>query len=160
MTGKPKSIIDLGSGINPVSCAYYLDKNEKITYHAYEIDERDVDFLNQFFKIVASEVNGKAEILNLGKIENIKSLPSADICFMFKLVDVIEKNGHKYSEEVIKVLIEKVKFIVLSFPTITVSGKPMKFADRGWIERLLDRINLKYEKFVITNEIFYVISKK
>lgn len=160
LTNRPRSIVDLGCGINPISCAYYINKGEKITYHAYDIDEEDINFLNEFFKIVEKEVNGKAEVLNLGNIENIKSLPSADIYFLFKLVDVLEKKGHKYSEEIIKILEKKARFIVISFPTISVSGKPMKFAERGWIERMLDRLNFRYEKISLENEIFYVINKK
>ena len=158
ITGKPDSIIDLGCGINPISSAYYLEKDRKIDYYAYDIDEEDIKFLNHYFKIIENEVNGKAEVLNLSKIENINKLPNnIDVCLMFKLVDVLEKKGHKYSEEIIKVLIKKCKFIVVSFPTISVSGKPMKFAERGWIERMLERINLKFEKFELNTEIFYVI---
>lgn len=158
ITGKPEIILDLGCGINPISIPFMKINHQKLIYYAYDINEAEIRSLNEFFKL--EKIKGEAKVLDLTNIENIKSLPHSDGCFMFKLVDILESKGHKYSEEVIQVLIHKSKHIVVSFATSTIGGKPMKFADRGWIERMLERINLKFEKFIITNEIFYVISKK
>ncbi len=153
VTGKPKTILDLGAGINP--CSYPL-MNIKASYYAYDVDEEDADFLNRFFK--AFKIQGKAEIMDLSNIENIKKLPKADVCFMFKFLDPLEKNkGHKLSEEIIKVL--KCKYIIASFATKTISGKKMNYSYRGWIERMLDRIGLKYNFIELGNEIHYIIKK-
>jgi uncharacterized protein YlzI (FlbEa/FlbD family) len=157
ITGKPKSILDLGCGLNP--CSIPLMKlNKELSYNAYDINESEMNFLNKFFE--KFEINGKASILDLTKIENIEKLPETDLCLMFKLIDVLEeeKEGHKYSEEIIKILSRKCKFIVVSFATRTISGKKMMFASRGWIERMLFRIGLKFEELVFDSEIFYVIS--
>jgi len=80
---------------------------------------------------------------------------------MFKLVDVIEANkkGHKYSEGIIKILANKCKFVVVSFSKLTVSGKFMNFPYRGWIERMLERINFNFKILDFPNEVFYVVSK-
>ncbi len=155
ITGEPISILDLGCGINPISFPYM--KLDNADYYAYDIDESDTKFLNRFFELM--QINGKAETLNLSRIKSFESLPNAYICFMFKLLDVIEKKGHKYSEEIIKILIEKCGFIVASFATQTVSGKNMNFPARGWIERMLSRIGLKFKMLEYPNEIFYVIYK-
>lgn len=155
ITGKPKSILDLGCGLNPISTVFMNLKD--VRYLAYDINDKDSLFLNEFFKI--EKINGISKTINLQSIENIKKLEKVDICFMFKLVDVLEKKGHKYSEEIIKVLIEKCKFIIVSFATASLGGRRMKFAERGWIERMLDRIGLKFEKIEFSNEIFYIISK-
>lgn len=159
ITGKPKSILDLGCGINPVSFVYMDLENPEVKYYACDINESDRDFLEKFFQI--SKIQGKSEILDLGKIENVKYLPKADLCLMFKLIDVLEeeKEGHKYAEEMIKILAEKARFIVVSFATKTLSGKKMRHPYRGWIERMLDRIGLDFERFESKNEIFYVIKK-
>jgi 16S rRNA (guanine(1405)-N(7))-methyltransferase len=160
ITGKPKVVVDLGCGMNPVSLAYYLGKGENLDYYAYDINEQDINFLNEFFEIVNDQVNGKAELINLQNMAEVEKIPSCDICFMLKLVDVLEEKGHKHSEELIKELIKKCKFIVVSFATRSISGKKMKYGDRGWIERMLERIELKFEKMTYDNEIFYVISKE
>lgn len=158
ITGEPRSILDLGAGLNPVSFAY-MDLNEDPDYYAYDINEKDAEFLNEFFKI--EKINGKAESLDLSRAENIANLPNADICLMFKLVDTLEmdKKGHKYSEEIIQTLAQKCEFVVASFATRTVSGKSMNFPQRGWIERMLTRIGMKYRMLEFDSEIFYVISK-
>lgn len=150
---KPKIILDLGAGINP--CSYPLMKT-KAKYLAYDINKGDVDFVNEFFK--EFKINGKAEVLNLSKIENIKILPSADICLMFKVIDPLERGkGHKLSEEIIKNL--RCKKIVISFATKTISGKPMAYPHRGWIERMLDRNKYQYEKINTSSEVYYIIEK-
>ena len=46
---KPKSILDLASGLNP--CSIVLS-NFKGDYYAYEISRDDVQFLNKYFKII------------------------------------------------------------------------------------------------------------
>ena len=157
ITGKPKSILDLGCGINPVSYPY-MGVNG-ISYYAYDINEDDCGFLNRYFKLMKdyTGIKGKSFVLDLSKIANIKKLPKADVCFMFKFLDVVERKGHKFSEDVIKNL--NCKYIVASFSTKTVSGKNMKHPYRGWIEKMLERINLEYEKIFLDNEVFYVIKK-
>jgi 16S rRNA (guanine(1405)-N(7))-methyltransferase len=156
ITGKPKAILDLGCGLNP--CSIPLMKLDSILeYYAYDINKSEIEFLNNFFRIF--NINGVAQTLDLTNIENVKKLPEADLCLMWKLVDVLEKDGHKYSEEIIKILSKKCRFIAVSFATQTISGKKMMFAERGWIERMLQRIGMKFEKIIFDSEIFYVIGK-
>jgi len=150
------TIIDLGCGLNPVSFPYMEAENE-IKYYAYDLNESDLDIIREFFNIY--RINGHVEAADLRNIETIKKLSPADICFMFKLLDPLEKTakGHKLAEEIIKELAKKCRFIVVSFSTKTISGKPMNFPARGWIERMLERIKLKFESFSTKNEIFYFI---
>jgi 16S rRNA (guanine(1405)-N(7))-methyltransferase len=157
ITGKPKKIVDLGCGLNPISYPY-MGLNG-INYYVYDIDQEDCDFLNKYFLLMKgyTHLKARAFISNLKKISEIKKIPKADICFMFKFLDVIEEKGHKLSEAIIKSI--NCKYIVVSFPTRTISGKNMKHPYRGWIEKMLERISLEYEKFSIDNEIFYIIKK-
>ena len=46
---KPKTIVDLGAGLNPFSCVY-MDLND-FNYYSYDINEEDIKILNEFFKI-------------------------------------------------------------------------------------------------------------
>lgn len=157
ITGIPKVIVDLGCGLNPLSVSYMNLKN--IDYYSYDISKYDINLIKDFFTI--ENIKGEAATIDLTKLENIRELPEADLCLMFKLIDTIEneKSGHKYSEEMIKILIEKCKFLVASFATRTITGKPMNYPHRGWIERMLDRIGLNFQVLEFPNEIFYVISK-
>jgi len=152
ITGIPKSILDLACGINPISIIFM---DFKPNYYAYDINEADVEIVNKFFK--QEKIKGKAEVMDVSKIGNIKKLPKTDICFLFKALDVLENKGHKYSEELIKAL--KCKYIVASFATKTIGGKKMRYGYRGWIERMLERIGYSYHKRELSNEVFYIISK-
>jgi len=50
ITGIPKSIVDLGSGLNPFSCPYMSMDN--LSYYAYDIDKKDIGFLNIYFELM------------------------------------------------------------------------------------------------------------
>ncbi len=157
ITKRPKVIVDLGCGLNPVSYPYM--KIYSLTYYAYDIDEDNMNFLNDYFKIMrVYGLKGKAGILNLKNQKKVSKLPSSDIIFLFKIVDIIDKKNHKPSEYLIQQLIKKTKFIVISFATRTLTGKKMNFPRRKWFELMLKRNNLNFSSFKTENEIFYIIN--
>ncbi len=148
ITGKPGSILDISSGLNPLSISL-MNFNGK--YICTEINSRDCDLLNEWFK--KNKINGKAIQIDITKTFDF---PKAELVFLFKVFDSVEENGHKLAENILKNL--KCKYAIVSFATIAINGKKMNFPSRGWIERLLDRLNLKYNKIEFSNEIFYIIS--
>lgn len=149
ITGKPKSILDLGCGLNPLSYKL-MDVDAK--YYAYDLDERNVEDVKDFFK--KNKVRGSVKVANV--LEK-KKFEKADVCFLFKLLDVVDFKGHKNAEELIKKL--DVKWIVVSFSTLTLGRRKMKHPRRGWFEIMLERLRLSYVKFSEENEVFYVIRK-
>lgn len=151
ITGKPKSILDVGSGINPVS---YIFLGCDPKYIAIEIDSEEVNFLNEYFKI--KNIDGKAILMSINE-ENVKKLPKTDVCFLFKVLDPLEKKGHKFSEFLIKGI--KSKFIVASFSTKTISNKKMKYPKRGWFEQMIRRLGYRYRLVKTLNEFYYVVEK-
>ena len=159
ITEKPNTIIDLGSGLNPLSFPFM--KLNKLDYYSYDIDVEDKEFLNKYFKIMEKKgLNGKAEILDVRDLDKIKKLPKSDIVFMFKLVDLIDEKGRrkkKISEELIKTLLEKTKFVVATFATKTLTRKSMNLPRRIGFEMMLARNQLKFEMFNIENEVIYVV---
>ena len=151
ITRKPKKIIDLGSGINPFSIL--LMKLRKLKYYAYDLSKSEIALLNKFFKII--NISGKAEVKN---ILHLSKLPAADVCFLFKMTDVLDKGkGHRATEAVIGNV--PAKYVVVSFPTLTMSGKRMNFPRRKWIELMCKRLGYSYERLEFSSEIFYVIRK-
>jgi len=154
ITGKPKSIMDLGCGFNPMSFPFM--NLEEADYLAYDINGDDIGILNDYFRAMGDDLNGKAALINLENVE-CKTLPKTDVCFLFKVFDVLDRKDHKRSEEIIKSL--NCKWIVASFSTQTVSGKKMNHPHRGWMDRMLERLGLKFKIVKFENEIFYVIKK-
>lgn len=151
ITNKPKTILDLGCGLNPLSIPYMKLKN--FSYYAYDINRHDVKIVKEFFK--KNKIKGKAEVKDVLKV---KSYPNTDLTFLFKMTDVLDRGkGHKTTEKLIKKI--PTKFIIVSFPTITMSGKPMNFPRRKWIELMCNRLKYKFKILKFSNEIFYVLKK-
>ena len=149
-TNKPKTVLDIGCGLNPIS---YPDQNA--TYIGVDIDRALCLAVETYFRIVG--VEGQCKVVDVRGMDQIKNLPKADVAFAFKLFDLVEQKGHKLAELIIQAL--PAKWVIVSFPTLTSSGKPMTSPRRAWIEKMLDRTGLKYTRFSIPNEMFYVINK-
>ena len=175
---KVHSILDIGCGLNPIALA-----NKKIYYYASDINEEYLQLIKKFFernhikgdvfvfdvKVFEQTMHfsawntlsiqkSKQNIQGLFDIRNSSMiLPKADLCLLFKLLDIIEIKSHKIA----KALIEKLecKYILISFATKTLSGKQMKYPKRKWLEFLLEDLNYKYKIFNSNNEIFYLVKK-
>jgi hypothetical protein len=153
---EPKRIIDLGCGLNPIS-SIFMPK--PLVYYSYDINEKDAEFINKFFK--TQKIIGQAMTLDLTKTENYEKIPGSDICLMFKFIDSIEEGraDHRLGEEIIKIMMKKTKIIIVSFSKMTLSGNKMNFPHRGWFERMLTRLKLEFKKLEFNNEVFYIINR-
>ncbi len=158
ITGVPKTILDLGCGINPLS--YDFMHLNGVEYYAYDINEREIKLLNEYFLLNEGKgLFGKAYVMDVSKVNEIKRLPPADLTFLFKITDILDQGkGHKKTEEVL--LAVPSKWIVISFPTLTMSGKPMNAPRRKWMEWLCQRLGYEFSILEFSNEIFYVVRKQ
>ncbi|MBS3167695.1 hypothetical protein J4216_01065 [Candidatus Woesearchaeota archaeon] len=146
-----KSILDLGCGLNPLT--YNLIPNYKDTYFiAVELTKKDCDKIVKIFK--KDEIDGEVIKADLRRYNDF---PKVDICFMFKLLESLEGEGHKLAEHLITNL--KASYIIVSFSTLDTKGRRMNYPRRGWFERMLSRLGLRFDKFEDFNEIFYIIEK-
>ncbi len=151
ITGKPNVVLDIGCGLNPIS---YPDTDAEIV--GVDIDRNLCSAVDQYFDIAG--IDGECRIVDVKGMEQIKRLPTADVAFVFKLLEIIDKGqGHKLSENLLKAI--PARWLVVSFPTVTSSEKPMRQPRRAWMDLMLKRLGWKYETFTVPNEIFYVIRK-
>ncbi len=141
-----KSILDLGCGLNPIAIA-----KQGIEYYASDINQEILGIIEEFFK--KERITGRTFVYDLRKIGD--DLPPADLGLLLNVFDVVEKRGHKLAEKILLSL--KCKYIIASFSTKTLSGKPMNHPQRGWIERLLGRLGWKFDIKKMKNEVFYII---
>jgi len=150
-TGKPKTILDLGCGLNPLS-AHYMGL-KKFRYIASDIDKSNLQLIEQFFKL--SGIDGKTVLLDLANEADIQKLAfiESDVCFMFKLLEI----DKRIAEEIITSV--NAKYIVASFSTVNLQGRIMASPEREWFEKLLHRLKYKFTTFKTENEIFYMIRK-
>ncbi len=150
-TGKPIRILDLGCGLNPLS---YSALGCKPYYIAVEYTSFACRTIRDFF----SQHSIPGEVLQRD-LRKLHELPSADVCFCFKLFDVLEKSGHKMAEA----LLEKIPcpWIIISFATITTHKHPMRHPYRGWLQRLCDRKGCELVAILpFASEVFYIINTR
>lgn len=145
----PRSILDIGCGLNPLFLA-----SPGIEYYALDINNSFLNKINSFFK--EKEIKGRAFFCDIREIKPLV-LPKVDLCLILKVFDVIEKRGHKIAEKIIKNI--SCNFFLISFPTKTLSGKPMAHPQRGWIERLFHRLCFQFQFFKTKDEVFYLAEK-
>ena len=146
---KINSILDLGCGLNPLALA-----EPRYLYYASDIREDELSIIKEFFS--KKGIDGKIFVFDLRKI-NSGLLPKADLCILFKVLDVIEKNSHKLADKILNEI--ECRYFLVSFATKKLSGKPMSFPERKWFEKMLLRKNYNFKKFNSENEVFYLIDK-
>ncbi len=155
ITGKPKIILDLGCGLNPLSFPWM--ELEGIQYYAADINNDDLELVENYFEIIGEECCIKR--IDLQKRNDaLARFPKADVCFLFKVLGGIDQKGHKLSESIIKQA--PAKYVVASFATRTLSGRRMRQAKRMWLEQMLKRLGVEFQIFREENEIFYIIRKE
>jgi SAM-dependent methyltransferase len=146
---KIKSVLDLGCGLNPLKTA-----RSGMKYYAYDINERNLETVNNYFR--ENKINGVIKVYDL--VNDAAEFPDADITLFMKVFDLLEKRGHKIAEKLITGT--NSRYILASFSTKTLSSKPMRHPQRGWIERLLERRGFQFIFFSTKNEIFYLASRE
>jgi len=147
ITGKPISILDIASGLNPMSIIFMGITNVK--YVAMELTQEDCDFLKDYFEIM--HINGTAIKMNL--IEQ-QDFPKTDVCFVFKALDSLEAIERNISKKILEHI--NSKYIIVSFPKKTLSGKELGTKRLSWFKKLAKNPVV----FEVENEIFYLIQNK
>ncbi|MBR9676522.1 hypothetical protein GOV04_00080 [Candidatus Woesearchaeota archaeon] len=147
VTKDPKTILDLGCGLNPLTYQWMFLDN--VNYTAVEINKADVLLLNEYFKI--AKIKGVALKADLNKYSNTKKY---NVVFAFKVLDMIDK---KQVERLITNL--NYKWFVATFSTKTIKNKAMNLPYRRYLQLMLGRLNIKYKTIKIGDEIIYLIRK-
>ena len=150
----PKSVIDLGCGMNPLAYNYFVKNGCNPKIFASDISKTDMEFLQECFDIL--KIPGKTKALDLTKEYTELSKLKGDVTLLLKLLDSLEEAHRHISYKIFDNI--KTEWIIASFPTKSLGGKKkIASAGRTWFERLLKRKNLTWDTFSVENELFYVI---
>jgi hypothetical protein len=148
---KMESITDLGCGLNPLSIIY-MEQQPK-HYIAVEPSAEDAHFLNRFFK--QQKLRGTAYAIDLVREkERIMTLPKTTTAFLFKLLDVLEKQERHMTYSLLPKI--QAESLVVSFTSVNVRQAPLERPRRSWFEKVCKRTGFSYDVFELGNEIFYV----
>ncbi len=153
VTGVPTLIIDHGCGFNPLTLPW-MNLPQTSTYKAYDIDTEEVEFLNN----ILGQLNISNAQVQLGDLLS-DSFEYADVVFMFKILQVLDMQKKGSALNVLKD--QKCKFIVVSFPTKSISGKDkgMKNFYESYLLDLIKDENWEVSKVVFDNDLVFIINK-
>ncbi|MBI2673419.1 hypothetical protein HYX19_04105 [Candidatus Woesearchaeota archaeon] len=151
-TGRPSRILDLASGLNPFSYVF-MDINS-IEYTASEISSADIRFIQKYFKTISTYKRIIGATIKLDLIFD-KSFPETEVCFLFKALDSLENIKKNISYEILSNI--RAKYIAVSFPTRSLTGKNISKKRLSWFLKIVKRLGYSYETFEIPNELFYIL---
>ncbi len=151
-TGRPSRILDLASGLNPFS--YVFMNINSLEYTASEISSADIRFIQRYFKTISTYKRIIGATIKLDLIFD-KSFPETEVCFLFKALDSLENIKKNISYEILSNI--RAKYIVVSFPTKSLTGKNISKKRLSWFLRIVKKLGYSYENFEIPNELFYIL---
>jgi 16S rRNA (guanine(1405)-N(7))-methyltransferase len=155
--GNINSILDIACGLNPILLAQYLFDN-KININEYianDINHIALDAIRYY-----SERNLPSIIVDSTDI--ILNVPDVkvDLVLLLKLIPLLEQQKKDYYKTLINEL--KAKYIAVSFPTKTMSGKNVGMSD-NYKKMFDDFLSAGDFKTLFTknynNELLYIISR-
>lgn len=153
VTGVPKRILDVASGIHPFSIPW-MGLPDDATYWAYEIDDRFVSYLNRYFGIMGFEA--------LARLQDVIHRPPAevgDLAFVMKLVPCLEQREKGSSIRLLRGL--SVRHLVVTFPVKSLGGRSKHMS--SFYSQLFNDMVSKYEweavKLPIQRELVFVVDK-
>ncbi len=145
LTGKPKSIIDIGCGLNPLTLPWMnLDKDA--IYIGYDINKRLIWFLNEYFKLIKR--NYKAVLKDV-LIEPPKQ--KADLAFLFKTTTCFSWQDKSSVDRVLNGL--NVNYAVIS---LALRDKKDAYKARNYFKKI---VNKEIVGEIVKEKEFFIVVK-
>ena len=153
------SVLDLACGLNPIAY-YYFTKSIKTRFVCNEQSDLDCAQLNTFFQNNHLPANAHSFDLvrETTKLQLAPLDQKYDVCFLLKTLDTLESQRLYVTYDVLKNI--RARLIVASFPIRSIRGKRMDRSEQiFWFEKMLGRLEFKFTRQVIGDEVFYFCNK-
>lgn len=154
ITGRPRSLLDLGCGFNSISLFY--SHLTDLSYTCCEFNQKDVDLLNQYFRAIKkiSTIDGKAVKIDLIKHPEAVAHYPADVVFALKIFDL-------FPSSVVETILKQLtcKWIVASFPVKNINKRFMHAPRRAGFQKMLRRLGYTYKTVTYDTELFYIFQQ-
>ena len=157
ITGTPQSILDLSCGLNPLSFPF-MSLPKKIRYTATEFSEDDVNFVRRYFQKIGLSHAHTLKLNLITDLDRLCTLPRADLCFIFKVLDVTETQKRHHTYQILAAVPSDT--LVVSFSLQNVKGEAMRRERVHWFERVCRRLAYSYDLLEEPGELFYLVRKK
>lgn len=147
ITGKPRTILDVACGLNPLSIPW-MNLESNAEYSAYDLEQNLINFLNDYFKLLKK--NCKAYLTDVISTPPTKK---ADVAFIFKASTCFEWQKAGNTMKVVKAL--NVDYAVIS---LMMRGEYNLEGCRNYFKKLLGK-KFKNSFEVISEKEYFRILK-
>jgi 16S rRNA (guanine(1405)-N(7))-methyltransferase len=150
VTGKPRSILDIACGLNPLAFPW-MGLEPPLDFYAYDIHEPRIAFLNQYF-----DLQGLPHLARLQDVAHHFPQEQADVALFLKEMPRFERNYHGRGRPLLQAL--RVHHIVISFPTIsTHGGRNLTNRYRDFLHHLIDGFNWGVTELLFEGELVFCL---
>ncbi len=150
--GKPRIILDLACGLNPLTIPW-MNLDEDVQYHAFDIHQPRIEFINHFFSIM--------NFPELAKVQDVLVEPpseKADVAFFFKEAHRMEQRRRGSNRELWREL--KVDTLLVSLPINSLSGRhDLRAQMRHLVETTMKGNSWQMTEIIFENEMVFCIKK-
>ncbi len=152
VTGKPRSLLDIACGLNPLAFPW-MDLPTSVRFYAYDIHEPRIDFLNHYFRLQGLEPLAKLQDVALQFPQE-----QADVALFLKEMPRFARNYGDLGRPLLEAL--NVHWLVLSFPEIsTHGGRNLTPRYREFMAQLSDGLPWQTTEILFEGELVFCIEK-
>lgn len=152
LTGKPGSIFDLASGLNPFSLPW-MDLKKDVEYFAYDLNEPRIKLINRFFELSGMKPLAFHQDILIHPPEG-----KADLAFLFKEAHRMEQRQRGCTRRLIEAT--RVDWFLLSLPTSSLNGKyDLIERQRRLVGAIVAGTSWSITEVLFINEIVFCINK-
>jgi len=149
-----ESVIDVACGLHPVAIPW-MKLGDDVRYHAYDVYEDLVAFLNRFMRL--TNVKGYAEARDVTqRVPDTK----ADLAFMLNIIPCFEQIDRSAAPRLMESL--QADFLVVSFPVETLGGrkKDMREHYEAMFNKLTREKDWKTKRLDFKAELLFLVEKQ
>jgi 16S rRNA (guanine(1405)-N(7))-methyltransferase len=152
-TGRPKAVLDLGCGLNPVALPW-MGLGPGARYIALDIDADRVQFLNRYLALAGLEPLARCQDILVHPPED-----AAGLAFLLKMSPSLERQESRATLEVLERL--RTPFVVVSFAVKSLGGREKGMVDH-YGRHFLDMVETHgwpVEELSFETELVFVVSR-
>ncbi|NJN53353.1 MAG: hypothetical protein HC804_00525 [Anaerolineae bacterium] len=163
ITGQPQSIMDIACGLNPLALRWMslgAVKSEQLTvnseglkFHAYDIHEPRVGFINHYLQLEGLEP--------LARVQDVASNPpqdEVDVALFLKEMPRFERNYGGRGRPLLESL--NAKYLVISYPSVsTHGGRNLTNRYREFMYQLIQGYDWPVTELLFAGELVFVVEK-
>ncbi len=153
VTGKPRSLMDIACGLNPLALRW-MGLDLPLDFYAYDIHEPRIDFINHYFQLES--------LPPLAKVQDVALEPPqkrVDVALFLKEMPRFERNYHGRGRPLLEAV--RADFLVVSYPSVsTHGGRNLTSRYREFMYQLIAGYDWPVTELLFEGELVFVLDKR